>query len=396
PAAGLPSGRVLWNPDQPGQLLIIQTAEVHRCIEELLKELRAGMSVQVQVDVRFLSVGTDFLREVGFNWPYFSLSPDKLDSAGNLQGFGLSSGAYGGFVPWLEPSGTVIQTLDDEGNVDEATFFLESLLFGFGNPYGAPDVEPTEIPGVLQHNVYSYEKAQTAGTPFMGTGVPFFGEPSSGLNLDIGFGYGSWQLGGEFHMTHERDEVKTLSAPRITLTNGQAGFITVSTDRDYVSTYEVEDSILIPTVDTVSDAVDLAVRPVVSADRRYVFLELTPTILTTDLSYRVSFSTFVGQPGGTDGGASGAEVANFITLPSITDQTLATTVGVPDRGIVIVGGLTESTREQHEAGVPILDKIPILKRLFSGEGRRIDRSTLFVLAHPRIIILGEEEGLKMR
>jgi len=57
----------------------------------------------------------------------------------------------------------------------------------------------------------------------------------------------------------------------------------------------------------------------------------------------------------------------------------------------VVGGVSRSTREHHEAGVPILDKIPILKRLFSAEGRRIDRNTLFVMARPQIIMLEEEE-----
>jgi type II secretory pathway component GspD/PulD (secretin) len=107
----------------------------------------------------------------------------------------------------------------------------------------------------------------------------------------------------------------------------------------------------------------------------------------------------VGVAGGTTGSAAGNTVTNFITLPTVATEQLSTTVGVPDRGVVIVGGLTSGSREQHEAGVPILSKIPILKRLFSAEGQSTERSTLFVMAKPQIVMYGQpgaEEDKKMQ
>ena len=74
-----------------------------------------------------------------------------------------------------------------------------------------------------------------------------------------------------------------------------------------------------------------------------------------------------------------------------TQELLETTVGVPDRGMLIVGGLTTSFGSHDEGGLPILDKIPILKRLFSAETRDASRDTLFILVRPQIIILAEEE-----
>ena len=170
------------------------------------------------------------------------------------------------------------------------------------------------------------------------------------------------------------------------------GYIIQSTQYDYVSTYEVNESILVPTTDTVANSVSLFVRPLASYDRRYVFLELLPTVMTSDISNTVPFETFVGVPGGTTGGAAGEVVTNFITLPQITTNSLATTVGVPDRGIVIVGGMSNSTREQVDEGVPILSKIPLIKRLLSAEGSQVSRTILFILARPQIIILNEEEA----
>ena len=192
---------------------------------------------------------------------------------------------------------------------------------------------------------------------------------------------------------HERGEARVLSAPNITLNNGQAGYIVVGNSFDYISTFEVEDSVLIPEIETATEAISLNVRPIVSADRRYVFLELAPTISSVDLTNTASFQTFVGQPGGGDGGsASGDTVTNTMILPNYTQQLLETTVGIPDRGMVIVGGLTRSTRTQDEGGMPILDKIPFFKRLFSAEGESMDRTTLFVIARPRVIMLDEEDN----
>jgi type II secretory pathway component GspD/PulD (secretin)/tetratricopeptide (TPR) repeat protein len=350
-----PRGRAFVIMSDPGQLVIIQTADVHACIEKLLKDLRAIMKIQVQVDVRFMSVSTDFLREIGFEWPSFTAGPNVFDINGAMQGFNVSSSAYGGYVPFVIPGSEIIQ---------------------FGTPLDFSAID---------------EKTQLTGTTsFIGTGAPFF-PASAGMNLDFGWAKDGWQLSGMFKLGHERNAVKTLSAPRITLANGQLGYITISTERAYVSTYEVEDSILIPTVDTVADAVDLRVRPIVSADRRYVFLELAPSIIVTSLEDKVSFDTFVGVPGG-EGGAAGATVTNFIVTPTQKVETLETTVGVPDRGILIVGGLSVDTRTQKEGGLPIFDKIPVLKRLFSAEGRRVTRDTLFVLARPEIIILPDEEA----
>ena len=320
-----PRGRAFVMETDPGSLVVIQTAKVHECIEKLLRELRTAMTIQIQVDVRFLQVGADFMRQVGFSWDDFILHPDKGTTFSALSGF---------------------------------------------------------------------QMFQSGDEPFIGTGLPFFtieDVPNPGLSLSLGWN-DSFLLTGLFRLAESRDDVKTLSAPRITLTNGQMGYIIQSTQYDYVSTYEVNESILVPTTDTVANSVSLFVRPLASYDRRYVFLELLPTVLSSDITNQVSFETFVGVPGGTTGGAAGEVVTNFITLPQITTNSLATTVGVPDRGIVVVGGMSNSTREQVEQGVPILSKIPIIKRLFSAEGGQVSRTTLFVLARPQIIILNEEEA----
>ena len=43
-------------------------------------------------------------------------------------------------------------------------------------------------------------------------------------------------------------------------------------------------------------------------------------------------------------------------------------------------------------GAPLLNKIPILNRLFSNRGKVRDESTLLILIKPKIIIQQEEEA----
>jgi type II secretory pathway component GspD/PulD (secretin) len=259
----------------------------------------------------------------------------------------------------------------------------------FGNTIPTFTVDPAT-------GLITFDRGFTTGNPTVGTGLPFFPTAgNTGLNLNLGFGGDEFNLTGILRLASKRDEVRTVNAPQITLSNAQQGFLTVETDHDYVSGYNVTSNTLTPTTSTVSDIIELSVRPIVSADRHYVFLELYPLITQTDLTNSVTFTTFTGQPGGggtTGGGASGTAVTNFITLPIITSQSFATTVGVPDRGVVIVGGLAKIDREVHEAGVPILDKIPILNRLFSAKGQLINRDTLFIMAKPEIQMQDELEA----
>ncbi len=387
-AAG-PRGTAFLRANDPGSLMIVQTPEVHRCIEDLFRKLREAMRIQVKVDVRFLSVSTDFLREVGFEWQNFSLDNDFSGPFGALSGFGLASPAFGGFSPFQTPGVDGVVFVPDPADPTTGTFQAVGApsQFLLSHPFGSPEFEVDEETGTI-----TFTKTPLLGNPAVGTGIPFFGSQDTGLNLNMGWQKDDFSLSGFFRLAQERNALRTLSAPEIMLANGQRGFITVSTQSAYVTTYSVEEGVLIPEIGTVADVADLTVRPIVSADRRYVFLELSPVIQTTDLTTRFDFRTFTGVAGGEVGGGAGAEVENFIALPRVLTETLATTVGVPDRGVVIVGGLTRASRENREAGVPILNKIPILKRLFSAEGRLIDRETLFVMAKPHIVMFGTDEA----
>ena len=60
-------------------------------------------------------------------------------------------------------------------------------------------------------------------------------------------------------------------------------------------------------------------------------------------------------------------------------------------GTVLLGGIKRLNEERREYGVPILDKIPYLNRLFKNVGIGRECSSLMMMVTPRIIIQEEEE-----
>ena len=72
---------------------------------------------------------------------------------------------------------------------------------------------------------------------------------------------------------------------------------------------------------------------------------------------------------------------------------VTTTVSVPDGGTVLLGGIKRLREGRNMAGVPILNKIPYVSRLFKNTGVGRETESLMLMVTPRIIIQEEEEEL---
>jgi type II secretory pathway component GspD/PulD (secretin) len=144
-----------------------------------------------------------------------------------------------------------------------------------------------------------------------------------------------------------------------------------------------------PQIGFVPTGVTLTVTPVVSADRRYVRLTLSPFFNANN-----GFTTFSSQSGAVGGsglGGASALITTTIQLPNTTTNTVTTTVTVPDGGTVLLGGVKTLNETRTENGVPILSKIPMIDRLFRNVGIGRATTSLMLMVTPRIIILEEEE-----
>jgi len=75
-------------------------------------------------------------------------------------------------------------------------------------------------------------------------------------------------------------------------------------------------------------------------------------------------------------GASAALGQTTVQLPTYSFSTTSTTVSVPDRGQVFLGGVNRAADGRSEFGVPMLGKIPYAGRLFGNRAIGSERSAM--------------------
>jgi type II secretory pathway component GspD/PulD (secretin) len=186
-----------------------------------------------------------------------------------------------------------------------------------------------------------------------------------------------------------------LTAPRLTLMNGQRSWISIETGTTYIANAipvvgDASTSFqLIP--DVASSGFVLDIEGVISADRRYVTMTVS-----YDQSKLLDFgeTDVTGAVGGTGTtGGRGANSSATIQLPVFQTQRIRTTVSVPDKGTILLGGQRTFNEVEIESGVPILSKIPIVNRFFTNRLDSEQELTTIILLRPEIVIQSENEDL---
>ena len=74
-----------------------------------------------------------------------------------------------------------------------------------------------------------------------------------------------------------------------------------------------------------------------------------------------------------------------IGLPVVNMREMSTTVQVNDGEMLVIGGLIDTTTGTQDKGVPVLNKIPVVKYLFGYESKTVQRRELVILLAPKII-----------
>jgi type II secretory pathway component GspD/PulD (secretin) len=87
--------------------------------------------------------------------------------------------------------------------------------------------------------------------------------------------------------------------------------------------------------------------------------------------------------------APGSVGATTYTYPGKKTTRVETIVSVPDGGTLLIGGLKQNGEITTEAGPPMLDKMPVLKRFFANNAKTRDNYTLMVLVKPKIMVREE-------
>ena len=345
PESWKPNGQVGSLTQFAGGLVIQQTADAHAKISNLLAQLRETRSIQISIEARFIEVDSGFLESIGVDLnAYFNLGSHTHDTA-------IRDPFTGVMIDPSTGQPRVIQTGTGTG-----TALMNGTI-----PGTAPNNSFTQMWG--SQNVNSITSAVNA--PSMQV---------SGAFLD------DIQVAFLLQATQANSSTRTLTAPHLTLFNGQRAYVTVGSQFAYVSNFvpivsENQQSAQ-PIVSWIPTGSVLDVEATVTADRRYVTMTIRPQV-----------SSLIGT-------IRDVTVANStIELPNVNIKKLETTVNIPDGGTLLLGGQKSTTQVENEQGVPLLSKIPIVNRLFTNRGISRDESTLLVLVKPKIMIMPDEENM---
>jgi len=340
-----------------GTMVVNQTPEVHAQIRALLEDLREATGIMVDIQARFLNVEDNFLEDIGVDFRGLG-SPGK------------------GTNEFFDDFGDVSaqQTLGNEIGTDTS-------LGAFYDDGGDGDVRGRT------ENLYD---------TFLGDEDILTG--SGGLQVQWTY-LNDLQLEMILTAVSKSDRVEMVTAPRLLVHNTARSNLSVLNQIAYVQDFDVEiaqaASIADPIVGVVPDGVVLDVRPVVSADRRFLTLEVRPTVATL----KRPLETFT-----TSLGVSGNSVT--IQLPELEIARVRTSIPMPDGATVLLGGLKIHDEQDLTSGVPILNKIPILSFFFSRQGTFITNRKLLILLRAKIVIpaeleptpaqLGDDASLQLR
>ncbi len=155
----------------------------------------------------------------------------------------------------------------------------------------------------------------------------------------------------------------------------------------------------------------MTVQATVLKDRQHVRMTMAPFFSTvTDSDRQFTFDGSETTVSSSTSSRKGSEKADNVTdernnssssevistgttiqQPVVSSFSVSTTVQCPDGGTVILGGIKRLNEGRSEAGVPILSKIPYIKRLFSNTSIGRETTSLMMMVTPRIVIQDEEE-----
>ncbi len=377
-----------------GQLVITHNSAAQRQIASLLGKLREQRAIQIAVESRFITVSSHYLEEMGIDL-------DIVLNSGTAGYDFISDGGGGvitdpvlgnslllprtfsrlGFTPNTPGLGT---PLADMGALRQpfGQTFLVPQRSGGGGSQGSPIPITSNILGFTDPaNIGSDISGSFAGNT-IGPALSVFGSFLDNIQVDF-----------LIRATQADSRTTVLTAPRLVLFNGQRSWVAVTIQQNFVSTLNpvtgTGSVAQAPITGTIDSGAVLDVNATVTADKRYVTMTLRPGITRLLDLQTIPFSG--GAAGGGFGG--GTALGAFIQLPTLSSQRVQTTVSIPDGGTLLIGGQKLASETEVEAGVPVLSKIPLLKRAYSSHTMIKDEQTLLILIKPKILIQSEQEEL---
>ncbi|HKE00497.1 MAG TPA: hypothetical protein VKE69_05770, partial [Planctomycetota bacterium] len=315
-------------------LIVTHSIEVQRQVARFLADLRRYSSSLVSIEARFVNISENFLQVIGVDWRGL---PNQMDDVTN----GLKDNASAG--------------TDNNGTGLPAN--------AGGTPSGGGFFDNKDM-SVIARTEHLFDSP--IGSKLTENG---------GLALEVTLLKGD-QASMILRAVEKSLDVNEVNAQILSVANAQRSYITVTNQQSYIADYDVDVAqasfIAEPKIGILQSGVVLDVKPIINYDRKYITLELQPTVARV-----VALTDFTTTLGGLAGAVT-------FQLPQLAVQSAFTTVKVPDGGAVLIGGLKNLREVERRAEVPWLGQIPLLGFFFKKEGYDSENDNLMILIRARI------------
>lgn len=327
--------------EESGVLVVKASPDMQVWVKKILDDMRRFQTPIVTIDSKFLTISRNFLQEFGIDFRGLGGSGNKgaiatLDDVTN--GLGNNSSRGG----------------DNGGTGDPAA---NPLAGAFYNDGGDGDIR------ARTENYFSSD---------LGRALSPTGGLTAGWTLlnDI-------QLNMILRAVEKRADGEIVNSQTLSVVNKGRGHVAVINQTAYVRDFDVEVAqaafIADPKVDVIQDGLVLDVQPIIQNDRKYITLNLNPTV--AELQRPIpTFTTSL----------AGSTLPVTLQLPNLTVTNFATTVRVPDGGTVLLGGLRQVLTKERRAEIPLLSELPLIGMFFTQEGTADENRSLMVMVRAQI------------
>ena len=326
-----------------GFIVITHSLEVQQKISNFLEDLRRLNSTLVTIESKFMTVGDNFIQEIGNDWR--GLDGQELPDLTN----GLEDMASRG----LDNGGTGATGQDAAGAPSAGFFFNDGQDGAFAARVG---------------NIFD----TTLGNALSTIG---------GFTFQANF-LDDAEVSSILRAVEKSNQYEIINNQMLSVHNNSRAYVAVVNQRAFIQDFSVEvaqfQAVADPEINVLHEGIALDVRPTIQHDRKYLKLEVQPTIAKV-VGLR-TFSTTLG------GNTSPVE----FQLPELEVQSINTSAHLPDGGSVLLGGLSTIRNIERRAEVPWLGRIPILGFLFKSEGYNDERESLMILIRAQITDVREE------
>ncbi len=187
--------------------------------------------------------------------------------------------------------------------------------------------------------------------------------PASGLNL---YGAAGSGLGVFLNALQTNSNFKVLSRPSIFALNNKKAVISSGRKVPYPASTVTNAANLNGTVTSTTSYLDVVLK-----------LEVVP-LINTDGEVTLTISQI-------NDTLIGTQLIQPNLVPIIGTEQLVTSVTIPDRNTIVLGGLISEEKNLAQNGIPVLGKIPGLGKLFRTDNNSITRKELIVFIQPQVV-----------